>query len=51
MFIIEKQDGRRKATPLDNWNSMMKTEFTVLDHRGKKIIKKMDEETFKLKFS
>jgi hypothetical protein len=50
MFIIEKQKGKRVAHPLAHYNKMMKTDFCILDAKGKKIIKKMDLETFKLKF-
>ena len=50
MFIIDdKKKGKRKARPLESMLDV-KHDVTVLDKNGKKIIKKMDVDTFKLKF-
>lgn len=53
MFIVEDKKGsRRKAQELEkyvNASSDVKR-LTVLDSKGKKILKSIDKETFELKF-
>lgn len=51
LFYIENlPNGKRIARELNQYNVMVKTDFAVIDKKGKKIIRQMDEATFKLKF-
>lgn len=52
MFVIDKKKGKRKARPLESMLDLKSdaTDVAVLDKNGKKIIKNMDVDTFKLKF-
>lgn len=52
MFIVEKKNGKRKAHPLERYMNVSSDakNFTVLDKKGKKIIKNIDKETLMLKF-
>jgi len=53
MFIVEDKKGsRRKAQKLEKYVNVSSDvkKLTVLDGKGKKIIKSMDKETFNLKF-
>lgn len=53
MFIVENKKGqKRKAQELEQYvnTSSGAQKLTVLDKKGKKIIKSIDKETFELKF-
>lgn len=53
MFVIEDKKGqKRKAQGLEQYvnTSSGAKKLTVLDKKGKKIIKSIDQETFNLKF-
>lgn len=50
IFFIEKTSSKRIARQIEHYNKSVNTDFTIFEDRGKKIIKKMDEATFNLKF-
>jgi hypothetical protein len=52
MFVIRNNEKKTHAKPLENYLQCPENirNATVLDCKGKKIIKSIDKETFELKF-